>query len=208
MNHLTRLVLVVVVSLFSHNSFACECIPYLGDNWKAERVYKNIAANSLVFIGDVLSHNDSTYTIKVLDVIKGEAVADTIFGYNHLTSSCTKYVTEGMWVIYTKLDKEGRIPEIDGCSISRNLSNPEFSYVPPLPGEHLDSLQLEELVESQEQEQLPLHLKSWMNEYAILAAYRNQAKASETEEESGNNLLSYVALGVALIALLVALLKK
>ncbi|PRY05335.1 hypothetical protein CLV24_13015 [Pontibacter ummariensis] len=208
MTYIKVLVLVVGVTLSNHSVFACACVPFIGKNWKAERVYKNIKESSLVFVGDVISLSDSTYTVKVLDVIKGEAGAATLVGYNYPTSSCSKSVTEGMWIIYTSLNENGYIPEIDGCSISRNLSNPEFSYVPPLPSEHLDSLQIEELVETQEQEQLPLHLKSWMNEYAILTAYRNQTKASETEEESGNNQLTYVALGVALIALLVALLKK
>ncbi|HEY4651631.1 MAG TPA: hypothetical protein VIG72_09460 [Pontibacter sp.] len=207
MNYIKRLALVVGVALFSHSSFACNCVPFIGENWKAEKVYKNIETSGLVFIGDVISHNDSTYSIKVLDLIKGEAGTDTLSGYNYPTSSCSKSVTEGLWIIYTSLDESGRIPEIDGCSISRNLSNPEFSYVPPLPGKHLDSLQLEELKETQAQEQLPLHLKSWMNEYAILAAYRNQANDSE-KEESGNKTLTYVALGLAVIALLLGLLKK
>ncbi|RIJ37069.1 hypothetical protein [Pontibacter oryzae] len=62
------------------------------------------------------------------------------------------------------------------------------------------------MVESQEQELLVLHLKSWTNEYVKLAAHRNQAKV--TEKESGNNLIAYVALGVAQIALHIALLKN
>lgn len=207
MNYIKRFTLVVGAALFSHSSFACDCVPFTGENWKAEKVYKNIETSSLVFIGDVISHNDSTYSIKVLDLIKGETATDTLTGYNYQTSSCSKFVTEGLWVIYTRLDESGRIPEIDGCSISRNLSHPESSYVPPFPGKHLDSLQLEELIETQANKQLPLHLKSWMNEYAILAAYRNQANKSE-KEESGNNTLTYVALGLAIIALLVGVLKK
>lgn len=207
MRYTKKLISTVAAVLFSHYCLACECPPFLGENWKADRVYQILGGSSFVFIGDVISHNDSTYTIKVLDVIKGEAETDTLTGYNHLSNSCSKYVTKGMWVIYTRLDDSGRIPVIDGCSISRSLSNPEFSFVPPLPGKHLDSLQLEELTETQKQEQLPLHLTSWMNEYAILAAYKNKSQVSE-KGESSISVLTYVAIGLALIALLVALLKK
>ena len=207
MRYTKKLISTVAAALFSHYSFACECPPYLGENWKADRVYQTLGGSSFVFIGDVINHNDSTYTIKILDVIKGEAEADTLIGYNHLTNSCSKYVTEGLWVIYTHLDENGRIPEVDGCSISRSLSNPELSYVPPLPGKQLDSLKFEELIETQKQEQLPLHLKSWINEYAILAAYKNKSQVSG-KEDSSNSVLTYVAIGLALMALLVALLKK
>lgn len=207
MSYIKRLIFVFGATLFGHSSFACDCVPFTGKNWKAERVYKTIEASSLVFIGEVVNHDDSTYSIKVLDLIKGETGTDTLIGYNYPTSSCSKSITEGLWIMYTNLDEVGRIPEIDGCSISRSLSNPDFTYVPPLPGIYLDSLQLDKLIETQAQEQLPLHLKSWMYEYTILAAHRNQAKTSE-KEESRNNALTYIALGLAIIALLVGLLKN
>ncbi|ARS34109.1 hypothetical protein CA264_00885 [Pontibacter actiniarum] len=121
-------------------------------------------------------------------------------------------VTKGLWIIYTGLDKQGRIPEIPACGLvlSRSLTEPEnqFIIIPPLPSEHFDSVASEAVYKAQEREQLLLHMKNWMNEYALLTAYRDQAKALEPTEEYGSDTLANVALGLALLALLVALLKK
>jgi hypothetical protein len=207
MNYLKRLLLVIGVVLYSQYSFACDCPYIFGEKWEAKRVTDGIKKSEAVFIGEVVAYDDSTYKMKVLDVFKGKIEADTLVGYNK-NSDCTNIITQGMWIIYTNLDGNKRIPEVSLCSLSRSLSEPLLNFPPPPPRQQLDSLALSEREKVYEREVMNLHLKNWINEYAILNAYKNQNMASELREGSGNNFLTYAAIAVALLALIVAVLKK
>ncbi|MFD2998762.1 hypothetical protein ACFS7Z_00175 [Pontibacter toksunensis] len=184
-----KLALLVCLSLFCHSSYSCECII---KRWQADLVSDKIKKTDLIFIGEVFSLDSSTYKIKVVDLFKGKLSSDTLIGYNSYNDCYETTISKGLWVIYTGLDENGRIPKLSSCGvvISRSLTEPENHFIilpPPPPNNKLDSIASEAHYVAQESEQILLHLKNWMNEYALLTTYRNQAKASEPIE--GNSVI-------------------
>ncbi|PVY36085.1 hypothetical protein [Pontibacter virosus] len=204
-----KLVLLVCLSLFCHSTYSCECIP---KRWEAGVVSDRIENTDLIFIGEVFSLDSGTYKIRVVDLFKGQVASDTLIGYNSYNDCYTMTVTKGLWIIYTGLDKHGRIPEVPACGVvlSRSLTEPEnqFVIVPPPPSDKLDSIAVEAFYKAQEREQLLLHMKNWMNEYVLLTNYRNKVKEAEPTEKKNSDTLTYVALGLAIMSLLMVLLKK
>lgn len=204
-----KFILLVFLSLFCRSSYSCECIP---KRWQAELVRDKIEKTELIFIGEVFSLERGIYKVRVVDLFKGKVASDTLIGYNSYNDCYSMTLTKGLWIFYTGLDKQGRIPEIPACGLilSRSLTEPEnqFIIIPPSPSENLDSVAIESFYKAQEREQLLLHMKYWMNEYALLTAYRDQGKALESTGENNTDALTYVALGLALVALLVLLAKK
>lgn len=189
-------------------AFACDCSPIYLSRWKAERVREYVNNSELVFIGEAFTGENAKYGIKVLDVFKGDITPGTVL-YGVSQSSCSQSAGEGIWIVYTSVLPDGLI-DLELCSLTRSITDPYLFTPPPLPppelGINYDSLMDE--VNDHRQEELGVFLKNWSAEYAMLVAYRNNSAKSIAEQEDKSGYLTYIAVGLALIALIVALLRK
>lgn len=110
----------------------------------------------------------------------------------------------GLGIFYAQLNKDGTL-DISECSISRNLNflskNDPRIVVESTIGKPVD---LDEVKAARQ----PLLLKNWMNEYALLNAYRNNHQKEEEPQTTNSDYLSYLAVALSLVAILMAFFKK
>lgn len=170
-------------------------------------VQKYIRGAQLIFIGKVISSDEQGYKLQVMDVFKGNIKPDTILtGTNE--NYCSSTPNEGIWILYGGFKNNEIIFHIAECGISRSLN--DLSIVPPVPAPlHLiDSDEIENYYKEQQHERLPILLKNWINEYALLNAYRNSVQQEKLVKSNSKDYLSYIAIGVSILALGIALFKK
>lgn len=146
MNFLKNIILLLLFLNFSIG-YACSCVSVKNITKKAELEF-NISTN--VFSGYITYKNEiNQYTdILIKEVFKGEIkVGQTIRIY---FTDCEPYpVLEQTWLIYSYL--EDGYNTIQKCGISRDLKNPEKSYIYnqykiklPLPDEpYIEETELE-----------------------------------------------------------------
>jgi len=198
MKALIACLFILMASILSHVAIACIC---LGQEWNVGLVQKNILHSDLVFVGEVVETEENRYSFKVVEAFKGAVQGDTVHGAATGSCSMVPYI-DGLWVIYSSADKNGLI-DLDICSLSRSLTT--FSPVPPYP----DSAITESLYKRIRGKELPIAMRDWMNEYSILIGLKEVQPADRGEKKEGKNIFfTYAALGLALVALVVALLKK
>ncbi|WP_347158289.1 hypothetical protein [Pontibacter chitinilyticus] len=224
MNYRKIFLLAVGGILISLSSHANSCPGQKWATWSIAIVQEEIRKNELIFLGEVLTSDGFNYSMRVIDVFKGEILSDTVYGsYKH---KCYLPPTEGIWVVYSKFEKtEKGLRLLDMSSLSRSLSHPLSNNIPFLPNpseliaaratmndsayKQVVKVMFEEVEAEEERKMLPVFLKNWMNEYAMLTANRRvYSSRPESLADKAHNITSYVALGVALIALVIALLKK
>lgn len=210
MKAILRVLFVVGAVLSWTSTLACICGKE-GREWSIETVNLNIKNSDLIFIGEVIKAEGESYSFKVIDVFKGSIASDTIHGEAHGPGSCsiTPYIG-GLWVVYTHQDERGMI-DLTFCNLSRSLI--KLSPGLPPPGSEFTEGKYYPAWSGKD---LPVVLQEWMQEYTMLASLKKENPApvpkeeviTEEKEVNNNNILNYVAIGLALIALLVALLKK
>lgn len=200
---LLRIVFVVMLGVFCCSAGnACECQLPRGETWSGAQVEEQLRRNQHVFIGQVVSHTNRSFQVKVLDVFKGQINQQVLVGTYNGHSSCATSVREGLWIFYTTLAPDGTLPSIDACSFSGSLTHPELPLIPPRPNTLLDSVAQHKHMEDQRVRQSALFMRNWLDEYTILATYR-----SKTTTQSPVLLPLHVLCG-ALITSLVALLYR
>ncbi|RSK33200.1 hypothetical protein [Hymenobacter metallilatus] len=128
-----RLYLLLWFWLSNLTSYACICENSRGTQFSSERIREGLTLSQHVFVGEVMSASGNTYRVRPIDIFKGQIKADTLTGFNNLSSSCGLTVTPGIWVFYTTLNHDGTIHELSLCGLSTNLSNPKFASMPPPP---------------------------------------------------------------------------
>ncbi|WP_139361990.1 hypothetical protein [Hymenobacter sp. CRA2] len=202
-----QLVFGLTFLLYGYYAHACECLPPRGDKWSLQQVRTELERSSYVFIGEVISASRGSYQVRVVELFKGAIKSDTLTGLNEHMTSCGLTVTPGLWIFYAGLNDEGYIMPLDLCSLSGSLTEPGFILIPPPPGVKPDSADQEAYIEEQLRQQLPLYLKNWLNEYALLNAYRNE-HFPNTQSSSASTLPAYAALGLSMLALALVLRRQ
>ncbi|MER2995915.1 hypothetical protein [Pontibacter populi] len=203
MNKLGCLILLVLLCC-SHNSYACDCPTR---KWSVKSVHNAIEYSDIIFIGErVINTRDENfeekYSFKIIEAIKGNIKAgEIIHGKTHNSCSGSPN-TKGLWIIYATLEDDGLIDyAYTGCGASRSLSGP---YV-PVPAPHLDNY---EYYKEQTAKLYPEYLKEWQNEYILLQSFKNQHAEAAIGNKLNNRFLTYIAIITAIIALVIAILKK
>jgi hypothetical protein len=197
----TGFLILLMIQLYSYRSFACEC---LLKGWSVEMVDVDIKHSDLVFIGNRISYSREyptigDYSLKVTEVFKGNIKeGDTINGKAFSGCSTGPYV-EGLWIVYAT-QEEGGLIDMDGCGLSRSLHEPEV----PLPA----PTNFDEELKKKQTAALPAFLRDWHNEYILLQNYKSRTLATESEGKEDSTTLVYIAIGLALAALVVSLWKK
>ncbi len=142
-----------------------------------------------------------SYSVFVLDAFKGNIkVYDSLI--IQVENSCWIRFDLGIGIFYADLDKNGTL-NVSECSISRNLDF--LSTEKPLV---LKNAMGKPAKEEEELKRRTLLLKNWMNEYALLNAYRNSHQKVEEPQTSKSDYLSYLAVALSVVAVLVAFFRK
>ncbi|MGV3540369.1 MAG: hypothetical protein ACO1OQ_11190 [Rufibacter sp.] len=196
--------LIIILGAIAVPSYACECRIHNLRDW-VPVVEGYIDKAPLIFIGKITPTKEEVVSIKVIDVFKGELRTDSIFNYTTNTS-CVSIPNEGLAVIYAKYEDDSTI-DIPPCGISRSIENFYTSQIPFFEIPH-EKLTTERLPDRGEGNSAPLLLKNWMLEYALLNAYRNNHQKQPQLQEVSKVYLSYLALALSMVAVLVAFFRK
>jgi hypothetical protein len=192
--------ILLLIQLYSYRSFACEC---LQNGWSVERVKANIKHSDLIFIGNRISYSQEyptigEYSFKVIEVFKGNINEGDIVSGKTFGCSTSPYV-KGLWIVYAT-QKKGGLIDMDGCGLSKSLSEPEVPLPPP------DSFDKE--LQERKFEAFPAFLREWHNEYILLQNFKSRTLTNEGIVKKDNTTLVYIAIILALAALAVSLWKK
>ncbi|WP_207435572.1 hypothetical protein [Sabulibacter ruber] len=204
MKYLLKLFLVAVLVFAGVPTNACSCLSTNEENWLPV-VQRELSFYPIVFIGEVLfpSSYEGKYSVRVVDSFKGEAKVDAIMSIS-TSGGCSMKPSAGLGIFYAQLNKDGTL-DISECSISRNLNflskNDPRIVVESTIGKPVD---LDEVKAARQ----PLLLKNWMNEYILLNAYRNNHLKAEEPQTNNPDYLSYLAVALSLMAVLVAFFRK
>jgi hypothetical protein len=202
-----RMLLLLLLLGFARTpTWACEC-QESRDSWTYARVQAKLQSNAHVFTGQVVSLTDSTFQVQVLEEFKGKVPRPLLQGRYDRDSSCGIRVREGLWIFYTTLTAAGNIAELDACTFSGNLTEPGLLVVPLPPTWPGDSLARDHYYQVQQTQQRALFLQHWLTEYSLLVAYQRLHPATPLPIPVSTWIAS-LALGVALLALSVALLTS
>ncbi|WP_354581965.1 hypothetical protein [Hymenobacter sp. UYP22] len=167
---------------------------------------EQLQRNTHVFLGQVLSATDSTFEVQLLEEFKGHVPRPRLHG-RISQSNCGMLVAEGVWIFYTTMNAAGTMPELTYCSFSGNLTEPYLLVMPPDPSLAEDSLAREHYYQEKRTELRALFLQHWLTEYPLLVAYRRQ-HVPASSAITVSTWLAAMALGVALLTLLIVLLKR
>jgi len=127
-----KFILFLLVLCFSFKGFSCDCmIRKLKETRKFESEFSDV-----VFLGEVISVDNSTYKFKILEVFKGLENTKVLEGELFTSCSFTPQIGKGPWLVYANL-VNGKL-DISQCGVSRSYSEPYLimtkSYTPPSPG--------------------------------------------------------------------------
>ncbi|GAB2470023.1 hypothetical protein GCM10011375_40840 [Hymenobacter qilianensis] len=185
---------------------ACECRKSR-TSWTYALMQEKLGQTPHVFLGRVFAVTDTTFQVQVLEELKGQLPRPLLQGRYDQYSSCGILVREGVWIFYSRLDAAGNLLELSACTFSGNLTEPYLLLPPPDPRVIPDSLAREQLYQAQLAEQRALFVQQWLTEYAILVAYRRQHPPAAAPTPA-STWVPYLALGVALLALLIVLFNQ
>lgn len=219
MEYYKGFILIVIAILITISSNAGSCPGQKWANWSIATVQNEIKDSEVIFLSEVIASDGFNYSMKVIDIFKGKVEADTIFGsYKH---KCYLAPKEGMWIVYSKLENTPKGLQLkDLSSLSRSLSHPLSNNIPEYPAPPTSEVRadsaamveyhekLDEFILEKEREMLPVFLKNWMCEYAMLLAYRRNESNPVASQPSSSNAISYIALGFAFLALVIAFKRK
>ncbi|GAA4314496.1 hypothetical protein GCM10023183_34710 [Nibribacter koreensis] len=186
------------MTLACGQALACDCPRVKEENW-LPGVKKNINRTEFIFLGEVIRSNEKTFTLKVIDAFKGDIKADSILTGDSQRSGCLIIPNEGFWIIYAN-SVEGKLIEISLCGISRELTGLTTS-TPPLVLEKASNASID-YEEYQNLHQITL-VKNWVNEYALLTAYRNRQQ-KKVQPVSSKDYLAYLAIGLSAMAIVLS----
>lgn len=84
----------------------------------------SIKMANLIFVGDVISFDskEESYIIKVIEVLKGTVISDTLYG--QCQTSCSILPVSGRWLVYCDLNMGGKL-DFGECGASRSFDEPE-----------------------------------------------------------------------------------
>ena len=221
MNHRKKILLLIGAVLSFHLLHANSCPGQKWSDWDVETVQREIRNSDVIFLGEVIASDGYNYSMRIIDVFKGNIASDTV--HSTYRDKCYLPPSEGIWIVYSKFDDTKQVLQLrDMSSLSRSVSHPLSNNLPlllppPSPSIRSDSAAMvkyneeqEKFIKTQEMEMLPVFLKNWMSEYAMLTAYKRSNSSHITAQSTDKELdiTSFVALGLALIALVIAILKK
>ena len=130
-----KALLVCIFLLSFNNLYSCDC-GKLADLKTQQK--KAILQSSLILVGDVISvdMDNGKYLVKVVEVLKGQVVSDTLEGI--LKTSCSLIPKVGRWIFYneplffyddpTQNDINKKL-SYSVCGLSRSFENPEKIFV-------------------------------------------------------------------------------
>lgn len=102
------------------SSIACDCksVSTLESLRK-----KSFELSDIVFLGELISTNDTVYTLKIIEIFKGSHRSDSISGKEY--TSCSLFPLEkGKWIIYGNYSEESNFIDIESCLVSRSRTWP------------------------------------------------------------------------------------
>ncbi|KAA3439413.1 hypothetical protein [Rufibacter hautae] len=216
---MTRLIFVVFFLGLTFNAFSSSCVRPNEKNW-LPIVQQYIQESDAIFIGEVIGAKNHTTIIKVLDVFKGKVSTDTVYLSADLRYESLGFIKKwplGVTIFYTQPTSANSYVEFlinNSCGMSRNLTElPTFTPVVPVTQDVLSGMTYDEdkllrEVEASYRQIQPFLLKNWINEYALLNAYRNNHREEEEPQSSKSDYLSYLAVALSLVAVLVAFYRK
>ncbi|MFC6997598.1 hypothetical protein [Rufibacter roseus] len=207
----------------SQNVKATSCRPADENNW-IPVVQDYIEKSHSIFIGEVIGKKEEFLVVKVVDVFKGNPKDTILFEPDFISGISDRKLEQweiGIRIFYIKEILNNVYVELlinSSCGMSRDLSSLYPGVIPPdLPPPPLPSsnekdkkrykdYQNEYIIDLQNRKiQL---VKNWINEYALLNAYRNNHLSSEPAEPDNKNYLSYLALALSIIAVFIAFFRK
>ncbi|WP_210463708.1 hypothetical protein [Rufibacter roseolus] len=214
---MTKLLFVIFFMALTFNSFSSSCSLPDEENWLPV-VQKYIQESETIFLGEVIGSKDKSTIIKVLDVFKGEVSTDTIYLSADIDYEPLGYVKKwpmGVAIFYTKQASVNSYKEVlinKSCGMSRSITDlPTFRPLELQISEKSEMFSENELLQREAEAYMriqPLLLKNWINEYALLNAYRNSHQKVEEPQFSKSDYLSYLAVALLMVAVLVAFFRK
>lgn len=113
-----KLYIQIIILLVTFKVFGCDC-PQIDAKTYLKKAIEN---SHIVFHGELIQFDSikRTYKFKVIECFKGKYNSIIIDGYSENTS-CSRFPrNKGLWLIFSKLDKNNKIC-LDGC-------NPSYAY--------------------------------------------------------------------------------
>ncbi|MFC6996360.1 hypothetical protein [Rufibacter roseus] len=161
--------------------------------WSPALVEEYFYFHDLIIIGEPIfnkatKNSGENYSLKVLEVIKGQVKNDTIYG--KLRTSCSGFPhSKGSWIIYSPSKHENNDTiDFSECGLSRNITT--FINFPPRINIKLDSVTLA----TKKQE--------WQEEYRII----KQLVHDEEERIASAKSVSLLTCSAAGLVLLISIL--
>lgn len=164
--------------LQSFTGYACECQFSRQRNWSPELVQPSLDQSAHVFVGQVLPRDNGTFQVAVLDVFKGASLPDTLIAEAAQADGCNKLISTGLWIFYLPRLNNKRIPVLDACNMSSRLTKPDLAVTLPASSRTLDSAAIRLFIERQQSRQQAIFTQNWLDEYALLCAYRRRHNAT------------------------------
>jgi len=197
-----KLLITIILLLSVSPIKACECVEFEHSVTHARQFYNWY---DKVFIGNFLENDEGLYKFEVIQGFKNCQFRDTLWGkYNN---SCSITPTEkGLWIVYASTqDSTTNEIDIDGCNSTRNL-NSDRQYLPDgydISSEayHLENQQSNKVVELSILEQLRV-------EQTVDKKSELDQDHYKTTENEKTDWLSKLAIGLALLAILMNLQLK
>ena len=122
-------IILVIICLFTSKVIACDCPPIERDTL----VSQGLKNYDIVFLGEVISSKNDSYSLRVLEIFKGDYSEKVING--KVFNNCSVKPNTGFWIVYANI-RENLLIDISLCSSSFSLN--ETLSVPELIDNHAD----------------------------------------------------------------------
>lgn len=122
-------IILVIICLFTSKAIACDCPPIERDTL----VSQGLKNYDVVFLGEVTRTKNDSYSLRILEIFKGEYSGNIING--KIFNNCSIKPNTGLWIVYANI-RENSLIDISLCSSSFSLN--ETLSVPELIDNHAD----------------------------------------------------------------------
>ncbi|MGY6648314.1 hypothetical protein [Wenyingzhuangia sp. IMCC45574] len=116
--------------IFVFNSYACECEKILWAEWSEEGIKESIINNKIIIIGELISSNEKSYKLKVIESFKGGLKKGEILEGSYLNTCSGRPHPKrtGKWIFYGFYGKNENteILNYSSCGPTRSLNYTTF----------------------------------------------------------------------------------